>query len=51
MDKKTLEQFRKWGREGGRKAKHSLTPERAKKMVEARERKRREKNATTPKAK
>jgi hypothetical protein len=40
MDEKTLELFRKWGRMGGKKAKHSLTSERAKKMVAAREKKR-----------
>jgi hypothetical protein len=43
MDEKTLEQFRRWGRIGGKKAKHSLTPEQAKKMVQAREAKRKKK--------
>jgi hypothetical protein len=40
LDEATLELFRKWGSEGGRKASHTLTPEQAKKMVKAREAKR-----------
>ena len=43
MDKKIREYMAKIGSKGGKKAKHTLTPERAKKMVEARERKRKQK--------
>jgi hypothetical protein len=42
MDKKLREYFRMIGSKGGKAATHTLTPERAKKMVEARERKRRQ---------
>jgi hypothetical protein len=41
MDKKIREYMAKIGSKGGKKAAHTLTPERARAMVEARERKRR----------
>ncbi len=41
MDKKIREYMAKIGSKGGKKATHTLTPEQARAMVEARERKRR----------
>ena len=43
MDKKIREYMAKIGSKGGKNAKHTLTSEQAKKMVKARERKRKEK--------
>jgi hypothetical protein len=43
VDKTIREYLRKIGAKGGKKSKRTLTPEQAKKMVEARERKRKRK--------
>ena len=43
MDKAVKEYLRKIGAKGGKKSKRALTPEQARKMVEARERKRKQK--------
>ncbi len=40
MDKSVREYLRKIGAKGGKKSKRTLTPEQARQMVEARERKR-----------
>ena len=42
----TTEDFKRWGGEGGRKSRRTLTPEQARKMVEAKMRKRASKAAT-----
>ena len=46
LDEATLELFRKWGSEGGKKSKRVLTPEQAKAMVKAREAKRKKRRGT-----
>ena len=49
VDKKIREYMAKIGSKGGKKATHTLTPERARAMVEAREKKRRRKKEKGPK--
>lgn len=46
----TLDDFKKWGAQGGAKSKRTLTPEHAKAMVAAREKKRRKTKRVTRRA-
>lgn len=46
----TAEDFKRWGAQGGAKSKRTLTPQQAKAMVAARERKRRKTKRVTRRA-